>query len=57
MAEKEMASVRLPADIVAALRKLGGENGETMSDLIRRGTLMVLGFCPTCGQPAPEGKP
>lgn len=46
-----MTSARLPADVVAALRKRAGENGETVSDLLRRGALMVLGICPTCGRP------
>jgi hypothetical protein len=43
-------SFRLPGDITAALRKMADENGETISDLLRRGALMVLGICPTCGQ-------
>ena len=55
MAETEMASVRLPADLVAALRKRGEENGESLSDMLRQGALMVLGICPTCGQKA-EGQ-
>ena len=49
-----MTSARLPADILAALRKLADENDETLSDLLRRGALMVLGICPTCGQRAPQ---
>ena len=57
MAEKEMVSFLLPADVAAALRKPADENGEPVSDMLRRGTLMVLGFCPTCGQPIPEGRP
>lgn len=57
MADTEMASARLPGDIVTALRKMADESGETMSDLLRRGALMVLGICPTCGQPAPKGQP
>lgn len=54
MAESEMASVRMPADLVAALRKRGEETGESMSDMLRAGSLMLLGICPTCGQKAPE---
>ena len=53
MAETEMASARLPAEIVAALKKHAEGNGETLSDTLRRGALMVLGICPTCGQKAP----
>jgi hypothetical protein len=47
-----MASFRLPGDVVAALRKLGNQTGESMSDLLRRGALVVLGICPTCGREA-----
>lgn len=47
-----MTSFRLPGDVVAALRKLGSETGETMSELLRRGALVVLGICPTCGREA-----
>jgi hypothetical protein len=54
VADTEMASARLPADIVAALKKRADEGGESLSDLLRRGALMVLGICPTCGQKAPE---
>ena len=54
MADTEMASARLPAEIVAALRKRAEESGESLSDLLRRGALMVLGICPTCGQKAPD---
>lgn len=53
MAETEMASVRMPADLVAALRRRGEETGESMSDMLRAGCLMLLGVCPTCGQKAP----
>lgn len=52
-ADTEMASARLPADLVAALRKRAGERGESMSDLLRQGALLILGICPTCGQKAP----
>lgn len=57
MSETEMASARLPGDMVAALKQRAAENGESLSDLLRRGALMVLGICPTCGQkaPRPEG--
>lgn len=54
MPESEMASARLPADLVAALKQRAAQNGESLSDLLRRGALMVLGVCPTCGQKAPE---
>ena len=49
-ARTEMASFRLPGDLVAALRSLAEENGESMSDVLRRAALMVLGICPTCGR-------
>jgi hypothetical protein len=53
-----MASFRLPADLVTALRQRATEDGESLSDILRRGALMVLGVCPTCGQKAPqEGAP
>lgn len=48
MAQREMASFRLEADLVAALRKHAEERDESMSDVLRRGALMVLGYCPTC---------
>jgi uncharacterized Zn finger protein (UPF0148 family) len=49
-----MASFRLPADLMAALRQRGDETGESVSDLLRHGALMLPGICPTCGQPAPQ---
>jgi uncharacterized Zn finger protein (UPF0148 family) len=49
-----MASARLPGDLVAALKQRAAENDESLSDLLRRGALMVLGICPTCGQKAPS---
>lgn len=57
MAETEMASARLPADLVTALKQRAADNGESLSDLLRRGALMVLGVCPTCGQKAPASEP
>jgi hypothetical protein len=45
-------SARLPADLLAALRAHAEENDETVSDALRRGALLVLGICPTCGQKA-----
>ena len=54
MPESEMTSVRLPGDLAAALKQRAAENGESLSDVMRRGALMVLGICPTCGQKAPE---
>ena len=60
MADAPMASFRLPVDVMAALRQRGEETGESVSDMLRQGALMVLGICPTCGQPAPalaEGQP
>jgi hypothetical protein len=53
VADSEMASARLPADLVAALKQRAVQNDESLSDLLRRGALMVLGICPTCGQKAP----
>jgi hypothetical protein len=52
-----MTSFRLPGDVVSALRKMAEENGETVSDLLRRGALMILGTCPTCGQEWNPGEP
>lgn len=46
--DREMASFRLDAEIVAALRKVAEERGESLSDVLRRGALLVLGYCPTC---------
>ncbi len=54
MADSEMASARLPAEMVAALKQMAAETGESLSDLLRRGALLVLGICPTCGQKAPQ---
>lgn len=53
MSDGTPVSVRLPADLMAALRERAEQNGETVSDALRRGALMVLGICPTCGQKAP----
>lgn len=50
MAETEMVSARLPAELVAALRKRAEGRGESLTDAVREGALMVLGLCPTCGQ-------
>lgn len=55
MTASEMASARLPPDLVAALRVKAEANGESVSDLLRRGALMVLGNCPTCGRPMTGG--
>ena len=46
-------SVRLPADPIQALRQRAEVNGESVSDVLRQGALMLLGICPTCGQKAP----
>ena len=54
MSDDKMASIRLPGDLAAALRQHAEENGETFSDAMRRGALMVLGICPTCGRKAPD---
>ena len=50
VSKTELTSFRLPAEVAAALRKLSSETGETVSDLLRRGALTVLGICPTCGR-------
>lgn len=50
MAETEMTSFRLPGDIIAALRKLAEDRGETLSDVLRQAALVRLGICPTCGR-------
>lgn len=53
----EPTSFRLPADVLAALRTRAENTGESVSDQLRQGALMLLGICPTCGQkaPAPQG--
>ena len=48
--DKVMTSFRLSPDLVEALRKHAEENGESLSDVLRRAALLVLGICPTCGQ-------
>lgn len=54
MADAPPTSFRLPVDVLAALRLRGEETGESVSDMIRQGVLMLLGICPTCGQKAPD---
>jgi hypothetical protein len=51
---KDVISFRLPADLVAALRQKATENGETLTDLLRRGALLEVGICPTCNRPMSE---
>ena len=46
-------SVRLPAELLAALREHADKNSVTVSDALRDGALMLLGFCPTCGHKTP----
>lgn len=46
-------SVRLPAELLQALRERAEADGLTISDALRIGALMLLGICPTCGQKAP----
>lgn len=53
MTDDKVASIRLPGDLAAALKQHAEANGETLSDAMRRGALMVLGICPTCGQKTP----
>ena len=53
MAESEMTSFRLTADLVAALKQRAAADGQTVSEVLRRGALMLLGVCPTCGQDVP----
>ena len=45
---KEMTSFRMEPELVAALRALATERGETLSEVMRKGALLVLGYCPTC---------
>ena len=54
MADTPPTSFRLPVAVLAALRLRGEETGESISDMLRQGALMVLGICPTCGQKAPD---
>lgn len=51
----KVASVRLPADLAAALRAKADATGESISDLMRQGALMLLGTCPTCRQATGSG--
>jgi hypothetical protein len=53
MTEAQPTSFRLPVDVLAALRQRGEETGESISDMLRQGALMILGICPTCGQKTP----
>jgi hypothetical protein len=48
-----MTSFRLTSDLAEALKERAAKTGESVSDILRRGALMMLGICPTCGQPAP----
>ena len=43
MASRDMASFRMDPQLVDALRKHAEEGGESLSDVLRRGALMVLG--------------
>ena len=56
MSDTTMTSVRFPADLIAALRQRGEQTGESVSDMLRYGALLLLGVCPTCGQKTPEVK-
>lgn len=49
-----MVSFRLPGDLGAALKQRAADNGESLSDVMRRAALLELGICPTCGQKAPQ---
>lgn len=55
MAKDEMTSVRMSPDLLAALREHASQAGESLSDVMRRAALEMLGTCPTCGQR--RGKP
>ena len=57
MADTQPTSFRLPVDVMAALRLRGDQTGETVSDMLRQGALMLLGVCPTCGQKVPVAAP
>lgn len=48
MTGKEMISVRVKPELLTALRLLADERGESLSETLRRGALLVLGHCPTC---------
>lgn len=52
--EKEMLSVRMPFELGAALRAHAYETGESLSDVLRRAALLVLGRCPTCERNWPQ---
>lgn len=58
MAKDDMASVRMPADLLKALRGRAEAEGVSLSDIMRQAALIALGVCPTCGQPGqPVGPP
>jgi hypothetical protein len=46
-----MISLRLPPDLAEGLRRHADGTGTSVSDLLRRAALELLGTCPTCGQP------
>lgn len=54
--EKEVVSARLPPELGAALRAHADAAGESVSDALRRGVLLVLGKCPTCERAWPEAR-
>jgi hypothetical protein len=54
---KEMISVRMPAELMAAVKQRAEDEGGTFSDVIRDGALMILGHCPTCGRRAEDKRP
>ena len=56
MSDDKVASIRLPVELAAALKRRADERGESLGDVMRRGALMVLGICPTCGQKAPDSR-
>ena len=56
VSDSNMVSVRMPAELMAALRERAEANGMTISDALRDGALMLLGVCPTCGQIAPHAQ-
>ena len=41
-------SLRLPSDVIEALRQAAERDGITVSDLLRAAAMEKLGYCPTC---------
>lgn len=58
---KQMTSVRLEPDLLAAMRARAADDGTDITTIIRTALLEYMGECPTCHQPVTrtirEGQP